>query len=78
METGGREGNITRGVVAIQYYSNGRRLHTNFLQELYKELILSKQALKRKDQELKDVKGYLDNLLLRIMETNPSLLSSAT
>lgn len=45
-------------------------------QDLFKELILSKQALKRKDQELKDVKGYLDNLLLRIMETNPSLLSS--
>ena len=45
-------------------------------QDLFKELILSKQVLKRKDQELKDVKGYLDNLLLRIMETNPSLLSS--
>ena len=47
-------------------------------QDLYKELILSKQALKRKDQELKDIKGYLDNLLLRIMDSNPTLLSSSS
>jgi len=41
-----------------------------------KELIHTKQRLSSAEDELKAVKNYLDNLLLRIMETNPSLLSS--
>ncbi len=43
-----------------------------------KELIHSKQRLKSTENELKDVKNYLDNLLLRIMETNPTLLSTVS
>ena len=46
------------------------------VQDLVKELIHSKQRLKTTEEELKDVKNYLDNLLLRIMDTNPSLLSA--
>lgn len=42
-----------------------------------RELVSSKQALKRKDQELKDIKSYLDNLLLRIMDSDPTILSSS-
>ena len=49
---------------------------TIFLQDLVKELIHSKQRLRSTEDELKAVKNYLDNLLLRIMDTNPSLLSS--
>ena len=45
-------------------------------QELVKELIHSKQRLKGMEDELLSVKRYLDNLLLRIMETNPSILSA--
>ena len=45
-------------------------------QDLVKELIHTKQRLCNSEEELKAVRNYLDNLLLRIMETNPSLLSS--
>ena len=48
-----------------------------------KELIRSKRKLKESEEDLKDVrdqladlKSYLDNILLRVMETNPSILSS--
>ena len=44
------------------------------MQELVKELTLSKKKLHSTEEELKAVRGYLDNLLLRIMETNPGIL----
>ena len=53
-------------------------LSLSHAQELVKELIHSKQRLKNAEDELKDVKSYLDNLLLRIMETNPALLSTVS
>jgi hypothetical protein len=40
-----------------------------------KELVLTKNKLRSSEEELKAVRGYLDNLLLRIMETNPGMLS---
>ena len=44
-------------------------------QDLIKELLQTKYKLKNTEEELKAVRGYLDNLLLRIMVTNPDLLS---
>ena len=44
-------------------------------QDLIKELLQTKCKLKNTEEELKAVRGYLDNLLLRIMVTNPDLLS---
>ena len=45
-------------------------------QDLVKELVHSKQRLQSTERELVEVKSYLDNLLLRIMESNPAILSS--
>ena len=40
-----------------------------------KELVHTKTKLHSTEEELKAVRGYLDNLLLRIMETSPGILS---
>ncbi len=55
-----------------------------FLQELIKEVIRGKRKLKEKEDELKetreqltDLRAYLDNILVRVMETNPTILSSS-
>jgi len=53
-------------------------------QDLVKEVIRSKRKLREREEELKetreqlsDLKSYLDKILLRVMETNPAILSSA-
>ena len=52
-------------------------------QELVKELVGCKEKLvsteerlATADEQLKELKSYMDTLLLRIMETNPSILSA--
>lgn len=50
-------------------------LPSSLPQDLVKELIHTKNHLHSAEEELKAVRGYLDNLLLRIMETNPGILS---
>lgn len=49
-----------------------------WLQELVRELVQTKNRLRSTEEELKAVRGYLDNLLLRIMETSPGILSVGT
>ena len=59
-----------------QVYSNNVVIESFCaLQDLVKELVLTKNKLRSSEEELKAVRGYLDNLLLRIMETNPGILS---
>ena len=43
-------------------------------QDLIRELVHTRNKLHRTEEELKAVRGYVDNLLLRIMETNPAIL----
>ena len=47
-------------------------LHT--LQELLRVVIQNKAQLIRKDQYIKDLESYIDNLLVRVMETQPRIL----
>ena len=51
------------------------------LQNLVKELVLNKKTLKetkdklkKAEDELLAVRAYMDTILLRVMETNPSIL----
>ena len=44
-------------------------------QDLVKELVYTRTKLRSTEEEMRAVRGYLDNLLLRIMETNPTILS---
>ena len=37
-----------------------------------------RELLAQKDSELESVKTYLDNLLIRVMEVNPSLLDTVS
>lgn len=40
------------------------------------KLINTEEKLNKTDSQLKETRAYMDNLLLRIMETNPSILSA--
>lgn len=44
------------------------------LQELLRVVIQNKAQLIRKDQYIKDLESYIDNLLVRVMETQPRIL----
>ena len=37
-----------------------------------------RELLSQRDSELESVKTYLDNLLIRVMEVNPSLLDTVS
>ena len=45
---------------------------------MVRELLQTKNRLRSTEEELKAVRGYLDNLLLRIMEASPGILSVGT
>lgn len=46
-----------------------------FSQELFRVVIQCKAQMIRKDQYIKDLENYIDDLLVRVMEATPKLLS---
>ena len=45
-------------------------------QELVKLVVTHKAQLIRKDQYIRELEGYIDNLLVRVMETSPRILQN--
>ncbi|ELW64374.1 Rab11 family-interacting protein 2 [Tupaia chinensis] len=43
-------------------------------EEVLRELVKHKELLRRKDTHIRELKDYIDNLLVRVMEETPSIL----
>lgn len=47
-----------------------------FLQELIKVITNQKSQLENRDNYIRDLENYIDNLLVRVMETTPRILQN--
>uniref|UniRef100_A0AAV2JL78 FIP-RBD domain-containing protein n=1 Tax=Knipowitschia caucasica TaxID=637954 RepID=A0AAV2JL78_KNICA len=43
-------------------------------EEVVQELVKQKEAVKRKDAQIRELEDYIDDLLVRVMEETPSIL----
>ena len=51
-------------------------INISFFQELIRLVVTHKAQIIRKDQYIKDLEKYIDDLLVRVMETTPKLLQN--